>query len=329
MPGKEKVDFPHEEFDRDFDVIDNIEEPKDVVVDLPENHDEFEVNVVDDTPEADKRARPLQRDVPEPTDDEMANYGQKARARIGELTHARHDERRKREALEREHNAVLEHTRMLHQENLNLRKAYTDGSAEYSKMSTASAEAEVAAARAKLLTANQTLDPDEVTAAQEALYDAKLKLSSAKEFRAPTVAQSPNVVQTQQQTQTEALDPKTKAWMAENSWFTNPRHVAETSYALGLHQEIVQDGRHASGSDGYYEQINARMKQRFPELYSSNDTAGNEPAPRRKAASPVAAVERTQSGKRRVTLTQSQVNLCKRLNITPQQYAAQLFGKGE
>jgi hypothetical protein len=334
MATNGNVAFPHEEFDPDFDNLTtelDSDDDSTLTVDLPgPKEDDFDIDVVDDTPETDKKARPLARDVAEPSDEELASYGKKARDRIGELTHARHDERRRREALEREHNALVEAARRIQEENLNLRKAYTEGATEYSKVTVSTAETAVAAAKDKLRRANETLDPEEITAAQEALTDAKIQLMRAKDFRAPVVPEPRDVVQLQPSTQaSRQSDPELQSWMGRNRWFTDPEHVAETSYALGLHQELVQKG-FAAGGAAYYEQIDARMKKRFPELFSSgaNDKVDDEPAPRRKTTSPVAQVERTPAGKRRVTLTQSQLRVCQKLGITPQQYAAQIASKG-
>ena len=64
--------------------------------------DDVEIEIVDDTPERDRGRRPLDREVEDPTDDEIESYTQGAQKRIKELTHARHDERRAKEALARE-----------------------------------------------------------------------------------------------------------------------------------------------------------------------------------------------------------------------------------
>lgn len=322
--------FPHEEYDPDFDDITTGEDQDggDITIDLPgPREDDLELEIVDDTPAADRKARALDREVAEPTDEELASYGQNARKRIGELTHARHDERRKREALERENTATLDMARRLQEENAQLRKLYTEGSTEYTKATVSAVEAEVKTALEKLRKANETLDPEEITQAQEALTDAKIKLVQAKNFKPPVVPEAQDVVQTRSAANPAPADPKLSSWMESNKWFTAPEHVAETSFALGLHQELVQKG-YVAGSDPYYEQIDARMKKVFPGLYSKTGAVEDEPTPRRKATSPVAAVERTQSGKRRVTITQSQLEVCRKLGITPQQYAAQLASKG-
>ena len=67
-----------------------------------EVENEVEIEVIDDTPEKDRGRRPLDRTVEDPTDDEIETYTKGAQERIKELTHARHDERRAKEALARE-----------------------------------------------------------------------------------------------------------------------------------------------------------------------------------------------------------------------------------
>ena len=67
-----------------------------------DNDDEVEVEVIDDTPAQDRGRKPLDREVSDPTDDEIENYSDGVKKRIKELTHARHDERRAKESLLRE-----------------------------------------------------------------------------------------------------------------------------------------------------------------------------------------------------------------------------------
>ena len=64
--------------------------------------DDVEIELVDDTPDRDRGRKPLDKEVTDPTDDEIENYSDKVQTRIKELTHARHDERRRKEELLRE-----------------------------------------------------------------------------------------------------------------------------------------------------------------------------------------------------------------------------------
>ena len=82
--------------------VDNTTE-EEVKDDKETSSDDFEIEVVDDTPKEDKGKVPLKAgDSPEPTEDELENYSEKVQNRIGKLKRAYHDERRAKEAKERE-----------------------------------------------------------------------------------------------------------------------------------------------------------------------------------------------------------------------------------
>lgn len=318
------------ENDPDFDNFDDGENT-DVVLPGPEDDDNgLEIDIVDDTPERDQNARPLNREVAEPTDDELASYSEKTRKRINELTHARHDERRRREQLEREHQAALELVNRARQENAQLRKTLTDGAKQFGEISLKAAEDKLTAARERLRKANEAFDVEAISEAQEELTDAKLELARAKSFRPESVQPPEDVVQTAAKAPVQGLDPKTQEWVTNNRWFTDPEHVAEASYALGLHNKLVQSG-YDPRTDEYFTELDTRLKARFPELYDARKGAPQADKPRqqsRQTSSAVAPVTRTPAGKQRVTLTQSEVALCRKLGITPQQYAAELV-KGD
>ena len=82
-----------------------------------EDDGDVEVEVIDDTPIQDRGRRPLDREVEDPTDDEIENYSDKVKGRIKELTHARHDERRAKESTMREKQELERLTQQLIDEN--------------------------------------------------------------------------------------------------------------------------------------------------------------------------------------------------------------------
>ena len=92
---------------------------------------ELEVEVVDDTPEEDKnrpaRTEGTKPDIPE--DDEIAKYKGDAQKRIKQLKYEYHEERRAKEAAEREKNEAVKHAERILQENNKLRKTIDDGEA--------------------------------------------------------------------------------------------------------------------------------------------------------------------------------------------------------
>ena len=302
-----------------FKFPDEIEEVKVEVT----GDDDFEVEVVDDTPEQDRGRKPLEREVEDPTDDEIEQYTQGAQKRIKELTHARHDERRAKEATLREKQELEVLTQRLLDENKKLRQNVNTGSEQYTQMAKTAAEAELDKARREYKAAQEAFDSDAILAAQEALLDAKMKLETAKNFRQTPLQEENFEVQTSyQEPQRVQPDEKTLRWQAKNQWFGANGFEEVTSYALGLHQKLVNSGSDPR-SDEYFEQIDARVKSKFPEVFGGNEDKPRSGDTPRKPASVVAPATRS-SGKKTIQLTKTQLALAEKFKLTPQQYAAQV-----
>jgi hypothetical protein len=288
-----------------------------------EDDGDVEVEVVDDTPIQDRGRKALDREVEDPTDDEIENYSDKVKGRIKELTHARHDERRAKEATMREKQELERLAQQLINENKQLKQYVSTGSEQYGNMAKSAAEAELEKARRQYKDAQEAFDTDAIIAAQEALTDAKWRLEQAKNFRPPPLQAEEYAVQTRQSAPEQAQpDEKTLRWQAKNQWFGSNGFEEVTSYALGLHQKLVNNGVDPR-SDDYFEHIDARVKSKFPEVFGgTEDKPRSGDSPRRPAA--VAAPATRSSGAKKVQLTQTQVALAKKFGLTPQQYAAQV-----
>ena len=162
-----------------FKFPDEIEDVKVEVV----GDDDFEVEVVDDTPEQDRGRKPLDREVEDPTDDEIEQYTQGAQKRIKELTHARHDERRAKEATLREKQELEVLTQRLLDENKKLRQNVNTGSEQYTQMAKTAAEAELDKARREYKAAKEAFDYDSILEAQEELIEESMKYQKEKKFQ--------------------------------------------------------------------------------------------------------------------------------------------------
>ena len=90
---------------------------------------DVEIEIEDDTPERDRNAKPLDREVADPTDDEIDGYTKGVQSRIKELTHARHDERRAKEAALREKQELERLTQQILEENKRLKEYVKTGEA--------------------------------------------------------------------------------------------------------------------------------------------------------------------------------------------------------
>jgi len=91
-----------------------------------------------------------------------------------------------------------------------------------------------------------------------------------------------------------------------------------TSLALGLHQRLVREGIDPQ-SDEYYERINTRMRQVFPDQFDSE-----EKSPEKARRSSVVAPASRSTAPKKIVLTETAVKLAKRLGLTPEQYAKQV-----
>jgi hypothetical protein len=292
-------------------------------VNVTEQEDDVEIEVIDDTPVQDRGRRPLDREVEDPTDDEIETYTRGAQDRIKELTHARHDERRAKESLAREKQELERLAQQILEENKRLKQYVSTGTEQYTQMAQTAAGAELEKARRDYKTAQEAFDTDAILAAQEALLEAKMKVEQTKNFRPPPLqTQEVDVQPRYQEPQQVRADEKTLRWQAKNQWFGSNGFEEITSFALGLHQKLVNSGVNPA-TDEYFEQIDARVKSTFPEIFGgSEDRPRNGNAPRKPAA--VAAPATRSSGAKKIQLTQTQIALAKKFGLTPQQYAAQV-----
>jgi hypothetical protein len=297
----------------DNDNVDNKEAPD----------NEVEVEIVDDTPVKDRGREPLNREVADPTDDEINSYSDGVQKRIKELTHARHDERRAKEALLREKQELERLAQHMANENKKLKAYVQTGTEQYAESIKKVAENDLESAKRKYKDAYESGDSDALVAAQEAMTEAKMKTEAAKNFRvAPLQADEVDVQTQQTQVPRQEVDDKTVRWQAKNRWFGADGYEEVTSFALGLHQKLVNSGVDPR-SDDYYERIDARMKSTFPDIFGETEDKPRSGDGSKRPTSVVAPATRS-TGARKVQLTPTQVALAKKYGLTPQQYAAEV-----
>ena len=180
MPDDDEFKFPHE--------IEENNSSEDFDIDI-EAEGDVSIEIEDDTPERDRRAKPLDHEVEVPSDDEIDIYTQGAQQRIKQLTHARHDERRAKEAAQRERQELEKLAQQFMEENKRLKEYVKSGEATYAETLQAKAEADMEMARRRYKEAQESYDSDAMLEAQENLTDAKMKLENAKNFK-PTPLQT-------------------------------------------------------------------------------------------------------------------------------------------
>ena len=273
---------------------------------------EFEIEVVDDTPDPDKGRKPLEEPVGEVTDDELSKYDEGVQKRIKKLSHGYHDERRAKEAALREREEALRFAQRIIDENNSLKKNLGDHTTLLVGTARQNAEFALEQARSKYKAAYDAGDADQIVAAQEEMTQAKLRLDKVENFRPPPLQERQVPVNIQPQSVPEnKADPKALAWREENQWFGRNRLM--TAFTLGLHEQLVEEGVDPT-SDDYYEKINKTVRSKFPESFS------DEEKPKRTSSNVVAPASRNVAPKK-ITLTQTQVALAKKLKIPLELYA--------
>ena len=114
------------------------------------------------------------------------------------------------------------------------------------------------------------------------------------------------------------VDPKALDWAEKNPWYGSNDEM--TAMAMVTHDRLAKQGTDLQ-SDEYYEAINTRMRQLFPDEFE--DVAITEAEKPKRRLSVVAPATRSTSPKK-VTLSQTQVALAKRLGVTLEDYAEQV-----
>ena len=276
---------------------------------------EIEIEVIDDTPDSDKGRKPLEEPVNEVTDEELTKYDEGVQKRIKKITHGYHDERRAKEAALREKEEALKFAQQILEENKNLKKNLGEHTTLLVGTAKHNAEMALEQARKKYKEAYESFDPDQIVAAQEELTQAKMRLDKVANFRPPPLQEREIPVNMQPQSAPEPQpDPKALAWRKDNQWFGVDEEM--TSFALGLHEKLVKSGVDPT-SDEYYGRVNSRIREKFPENF---EDIQKEEKPKRTSSNVVAPASRSVAPKK-ITLTQTQVALAKKLKIPLELYA--------
>ena len=275
-----------------------------------------EIEVVDDTPEEDRGRKPMSEPPKEVTDDELSKYDESVQKRIKHFTKGYHDERRAKEAAEREKEEALRFARSLAEENNKLKGSVNQNQTALIEQAKKVVANELETAKRQYKEAYEAGDSDALVNAQEALTSAKMKADKVNNFRpAPLQVEKTDVQPAYQPQPAAPVDEKLLAWQDQNQWFGSNKRM--TAYALGLHEDLVGEGIPA-GSDEYYKRINTDMRERFADQFGADEPA--DAKPQRTKSNNVAPATRS-TAPRKIVLTQTQVNLAKRLGVPLELYA--------
>lgn len=322
---KEKFHIEVEGVEGRVNVLDPDEkkEPEEKPKKKPIKAGDYEIEVEDDTPPEDRDARGRRKKPSDPpqevTDDELSEYSDKVKKRIQHLNRGYHDERRAKEAALREREELERLAAAILEENKQLKGTVSKTQNTVLEQAKRTAQVEYEAAKKAFREAYETGDGDKVLEAQEKMQQAQIRLDRVTNFKpAPLQPEKTQVKQEQAQPKAApARDAKAESWAKENAWFGSDDEM--TAYALGLHNKLVKQGVDPK-SDEYYEAINARMRQVFPDQFDGDEDIPEVPEARPRTKSVVAPASRGKAPKK-ITLTQTQVKLAKRLGVPLELYA--------
>jgi hypothetical protein len=291
--------------------------PDEEVVNNKENSStEVEIEIVDDTPDDDKNRRPMKEAPVDVTDDELEQYSDSVKKRIQHFTKGYHEERRYKEAALREREEAVNLAQNLVEENKRLQGSLGQGQAALLDQAKKVMSAEVENAKRIYKAAYETGDSEALVNAQDALTNAAIKADRVNNFKLPPVQEHKVPVQTRSEPVISPtapyVDTKARAWQDKNPWFGSDDEM--TAVALTVHKKLVESNIDPT-SDEYYERINSRVQQIFPDAFTSEKPV--------KKSTVVASATRS-TAPRKIVLTQSQVNIAKRLGVPLEAYAKQV-----
>ena len=282
---------------------------------VKEPEKDVEIEVIDDTPKEDQ-GKKQSKQPDEITDEELENYSEKTRKRLKHFSKGFHDQRRLAESAQREKDEALRIAQQLVEENKQLKGAVNENQKVLLEQAKKEVTGEINVAKYRYKQAYEAGDPDAIIKAQEDFTSAKIKADKINNFTLPSLQEPESNVEARLNAPQTVVDSRALDWQKNNPWFGPDDEM--TSFALGLHQKLVKQGV-SPQSDEYYEKINSRMHQVFPDNFEEAD----EPAEPRRRNNVVAPVTRSVAP-RKITLTKTQVALAKRLGLPLELYAKQV-----
>jgi hypothetical protein len=275
---------------------------------------ETEIEVIDDTPEADRGRKPMTEPPKEFAEEELTKYDEGVQKRIKHFTKGYHEERRAKESALREREEALRFAESMAEENKRLKGSVNQNQSALLEQAKKVVNNEIEEAKRRYKEAYDSGDSDKLVDAQEALTTAKIRADKVNNFKpAPLQVDRTPVQVPRESQQPPQHDEKLTAWLDKNRWYGSNKRV--TSFALGVHEELVDEGIRV-GSDEYYRRIDDTLRETFPSVVGEPADA----KPQRAKSNNVASATR-RTAPRKIVLSPSQISLAKRLGVPLELYA--------
>lgn len=109
-------------------------------------------------------------------------------------------------------------------------------------------------------------------------------------------------------------DAKAQAWTEKNQWFGE--NEAMTLTAFSIHKSLIEDEGFDPTSDEYYQEIDKKMREEFPNKFEKKQSSSPKVAGASRGSG--------SKGRKSVKLNPSQVAIANKLGVPLEKYAAQL-----
>lgn len=290
--------------------------------------DDIDLEIVDDTPPEDRnRPKPPKQSAIGANDEDVSKYSQGVQKRLQQMKLEYHEERRQKDAAMREHGVAIDMAKRIRQENEQLRRMVEESHKSMVGSSKSATDSELAALRENIKAAHEAGDSGKLAELQEKMSKAAARSVALEQTQPLKFEEQPKEPERQPQQRVQLSTPM-QAWMQDNPWFNAQGSVERrmTGYAFGLHDSLLRDGVTAE-SPAYFKAINDEMRTRFPEYYGDDTGNGVTKSPPQRRT--VGSADRLAGGgpvgasrsKTKVTLSQSEIAVAKRVGVSPEAYA--------
>ena len=256
---------------------------------------------------------------------ELDQYSESVKKRIDKLT-ARLRETQRREQ------AALEYAKSVQARSQQLEQQYMAVDSERLGEASGRVQTQAVALKQIIRKAREEGDIDTETEAQQRLTSITMEQNQIavasqqreqqskqwaydQQLAAQQAAQQPQV-QIQQE-----LDPRVEDWAERNPWYG--RDTAMTHAAWGIHRQLIQVEGLDPNSNEYYDELDNRLKQTFPQkLGGGRQQAQTNRSTRTvQTVAPASRSSGINNARRTVKLTPSQVAIAKKLGVPLEEYA--------
>ena len=278
-----------------------------------------ESNESDDSSKKSSEQSNVQTD--EQKDKELENYSKDVQRRIAKLTHKWREAQRQADEAAEYAKAQIKLREQAEQKISKLEPGFMKSTEDSIKSGLEAAKAQLAKAR-EAGDINAEVEAQALISEygykQAKFAETKNRIEESEKLK-QNEPQKPQFNFNRQEAAQGTPDPKAEQWASKNSWFG--QDTAMTYTAFDLHKKLTEEEGYDPQSDEYYSEIDKRIRLEFPHKFVNNTNKGETTKPVQTVAS---AKRSTNTGRKTVRLTPSQVAIAKKLGVPLEEYAKQL-----